>query len=304
MTVDQFVKKYQGKKLDWDKAYQGQCVDLFRYYVHEVLQLSQPRGVVGAADFWTNYQSDPILRDNFEKIPNTPEFVPKKGDVVIWNKKAGGGFGHIAVFIEGGVMNFTSFDQNWRALNVSELTKHDYKNVYGVLRPKGKSMSKELEECLAQHKKLVDEANQKDKELRGLEEEIEMLERQVKTLKKDHKAFEVSVAEQLAAKDKQISAYKGEVTKKETKIAELEAALEEATNAKASTWERFTSRKFIVALLALIVPIANQQLGWELNASEILALLTPLLAFMGIEGFTDHKQRMEATKSLVEVKKD
>lgn len=135
MTFDQFISKYSGKKLDWDKAYQGQCVDLFRFYVHEVLDLPQPRGVVGAADFWTNYESDPILKNNFTQIKNTPDFIPQKGDVMIWNKKAGGGFGHIAVVIEADINSFTSFDQNWRALNVSEPTKHDYKNVYGVLRP-------------------------------------------------------------------------------------------------------------------------------------------------------------------------
>ncbi len=160
MTLDQFIAKWKGNKADFDGAYQGQCVDLFRFYNKEVLNIAQPAGVAGAADFWLNYQSDPILKANFEKILNTPEFVPKKGDVVIWNKKAGGGFGHIAIFVEGGVTSFTSFDQNWRAINVCELTTHDYKNVYGVLRPVPviqEDMSEELKACLAQHKDLIDQ---------------------------------------------------------------------------------------------------------------------------------------------------
>lgn len=132
-----------------------------------------------------------------------------------------------------------------------------------------------LQECLAQHSKLVDEANQRDKELKELEDLVK-------------------------TKENQITGYKGEVTKKETKISELQTQLDECKNAKPTVTERFTSRKFILAVLALLVPVANQQLGWELSATEILAMLTPLLAFMGVEGFTDHQVRMEATKSSTE----
>ena len=136
ITFDQFISKWSGKKADWDGAYGGQCVDLFRFYVNEVLDLPQPRSVRGAGDFWHNYDSDPILKDNFKKIPNTPDFVPIKGDVMIWNYNAGDGFGHIGMVMDGATTGkFTSFDQNWRALNVSEPTGHYYTNVYGVLRP-------------------------------------------------------------------------------------------------------------------------------------------------------------------------
>lgn len=136
MTLDAFVKKHLGKKIDWDGAYGGQCVDLFRQYVQDVLELPQPKGVVGAADFWANYGTDKNLKDHYEKIPNTPTGVPKKGDVMLWNKRAGGGYGHVAVFLEGDVNEFTSFDQNWPTLSVCTITQHDYKNVLGWLRPK------------------------------------------------------------------------------------------------------------------------------------------------------------------------
>lgn len=143
MTLSQFITKWNGKKADWDNAYGGQCVDLFRFYVHEVLGLSQPRSVVGASDFWANYNTDPILRDNFNQIKNTADFKPLAGDVMIWNKKAGGGFGHIAIVSDdkATLSTFWSFDQNWRAINICEITKHDYLNVYGVLRPKRVNMS-------------------------------------------------------------------------------------------------------------------------------------------------------------------
>lgn len=168
MTTQDFIAKYTGKKLDWDKAHGGQCVDLFRFYVNEVLKLSQPKGVVGAADFWTGYDSDPILKDNFIKIANTPDGVPQEGDVMIWNKKAGGGFGHIAVFIKGNSNAFTSFDQNWRAINVCEPTEHNYTNVYGWLRPKESSMGNELETCLADRLKFWKERDEARAEVEAL----------------------------------------------------------------------------------------------------------------------------------------
>lgn len=134
-AVDKFVEKWIGKKADFDGAYAGQCVDLFRFYVQDVLRHPQPKGVNGAKDFWTNYETDPNLNKYFKKIANTPTFVPIKGDVVVWNGKAGQGFGHIAIFLEGDVNGFTSFDQNWPTLSKCTKTKHDYKNVYGVFRP-------------------------------------------------------------------------------------------------------------------------------------------------------------------------
>lgn len=140
MTFDEFISKYLGKKVDFDGAYGGQCVDLFRQYNKDVLGISQPRGVVGAADFWTNYDSDQNLKNNFEKIPNTPTGVPQKGDVMFWNKNAGGGFGHVAIYIEGNVNSFVSLDQNWPTLDKVTKTTHDYKNVLGWMRPKGGNM--------------------------------------------------------------------------------------------------------------------------------------------------------------------
>lgn len=139
MTLDQFITKWNGKEADWDGFYEGQCVDLFRYYCDEVLKTTQPDGVWGAANFWTEFDTDPILKANFTKIPNSPDFVPQKGDVMVWNFNAGGGFGHIGMCTgeNTGLQFFKSFDQNWIKLSVCEVVNHNYNNVYGVLRPKG-----------------------------------------------------------------------------------------------------------------------------------------------------------------------
>lgn len=136
MTLEGFITKWLGKKADFDSAYGGQCVDLFRFYCKEVLSIPQPKGVVGAADFWGNYDTDPVLHTHFTKISNSPTAVPLPGDVVLWTRRAGGGFGHVAIFLEGDFNSFVSFDQNWPTLSVCTKTRHNYTNVYGWLRPK------------------------------------------------------------------------------------------------------------------------------------------------------------------------
>lgn len=137
MTFAQFQKKYLGKKVDWDGAYAGQCVDLFRQYVNDVLGLQQPKGVVGAKDFWTNYETDPILNKNFKKIANTPTGVPQEGDVIIWDAYTGNPYGHISIFIKGDANKFVSLDQNFPTLSKVTETEHNYTKpkVLGWLRP-------------------------------------------------------------------------------------------------------------------------------------------------------------------------
>lgn len=131
MNLDQFITKYLGKKVDFDSYAAGQCVDLYRQYVQDVLGFPQSPSVRGAADIWETY-----LRDYFERITNTPKGLPQKGDIVIWNKEAGGGYGHVAIFLEGTVNQFISLDQNWPTLSEVTKTKHSYQNVLGWLRVK------------------------------------------------------------------------------------------------------------------------------------------------------------------------
>jgi hypothetical protein len=136
MTFKQFIDKNKNKALDWDGAYGAQCVDLARFYWRDVLGINQPRGVAGAKDFWTNYDSDPNLKNNFNKIPNTRELIPVMGDVMIWGSSYGK-WGHIAIVTEGTIDNFTCFSQN-DPTGTKSIIKY-YKNfngVLGVLRPK------------------------------------------------------------------------------------------------------------------------------------------------------------------------
>lgn len=136
MNFWDFINKYNGKYIDYDKAYGNQCVDLFRQFCKEVLEMDiQARGVNGAKDFWKNYDNEQALKDNFEKISNTPDFVPWTGDIAIFYN---GNYGHISICTgqNSNTSIFESFDQNWPTNSVCKKVSHNYKNFYGVLRPK------------------------------------------------------------------------------------------------------------------------------------------------------------------------
>jgi len=137
MHYKDFITKYQGKKVDYDGYYGAQCVDPFRFYCRDVLGIAQPKGVTGAKDFWTNYPTDPNLYNNFDRIANTPDFVPQPGDVWIWTAKYGK-YGHVAIesYGEASTSTFECLSQNDPIGSQCALKTYKYTNVYGVLRPK------------------------------------------------------------------------------------------------------------------------------------------------------------------------
>ena len=138
MTFDEFVKKYNGKSIDYDGAYGVQCTDLIKLYVEKVFGVSAGSASWGNAKYY--YTNTPAkLKNITTKIANTASFVPKKGDIMVWNGNVGGGAGHVAICTgEGTTSYFYSYDQNWNGKAMHKV-KHDYDNVYGVLRPKDQS---------------------------------------------------------------------------------------------------------------------------------------------------------------------
>ena len=116
---------------------QGQCVQLIRYCLKTYYHKPQWGAIEGAADFWDSYSRDTNLNQHWDKILNTPEFVPKEGDICIWNKNKGGGYGHIAIVFgpNQNVRMLTCLESNWKPLKVSIVT-HNYNDVLGFFRIK------------------------------------------------------------------------------------------------------------------------------------------------------------------------
>jgi len=129
MTLPEFVKKYTGKKPDYDGVYGAQCVDLIKLYAVEVIGSPPPKG--NAVDLAKN----PLPAD-YDYKWNAPLFVPSPGTIVIWNEKEGKGYGHAAIILEAHLMWFISLDLNWPEGAPVQQVKHSYKNVKGFLIPK------------------------------------------------------------------------------------------------------------------------------------------------------------------------
>lgn len=134
MTLNQFVDKYLGKQVEYHSYSANakfQCVDLANQYIVEVLGLTPVIGT-NAKDFPTK-----ISKQEFQVLVNTDTFIPKMGDICIWNGNVGGGAGHIAVVRDDRATTgtFYSFDQNWSKPLYCTLETHRYNNVTHFLRP-------------------------------------------------------------------------------------------------------------------------------------------------------------------------
>jgi hypothetical protein len=148
MTYDEFEKKYLGKAVDFDGVAGVQCVDLVDQYLKDCFGIT---GVWcnGAKDLYNNFGDYPALVSAFDRVPNTPELVVRKGDIVIWG---GGSWGHTGIGTgEGNVDWFFTIEEN--TLGQQEPTqkvRHSFANdisnpCLGVLRPKTAAEPKALD---------------------------------------------------------------------------------------------------------------------------------------------------------------
>ena len=93
MTLTQFINKYLDQKVDFDGAHGYQCVDLYRQYVKDVLQMEQTPPVEGAKDIIEksgnlNVTVDSALADY------------SRGDILIWNSSKTNKYGHVAILVD------------------------------------------------------------------------------------------------------------------------------------------------------------------------------------------------------------
>ena len=133
MTLDEFVKRYNGKKVDFDGRYGCQCVDLFRQYCEDVLKIPHTGGVIGASELYTKYEAMPLEIKYFEKIEfkGTP---PIAGDVVIFKPTKKNGFGHVAIVLAADNLSMTVFEQDGYAQTGAYIIDRKYYNTLGFLR--------------------------------------------------------------------------------------------------------------------------------------------------------------------------
>lgn len=135
MTLTDFITRYNGKYVDTDGAYGGQCMDLMHQYCVEVLGI-QDLSVLAAPSAKSVYENFSNVKGHelFEQIGNTPTGVPQEGDLMFWVNAP---YGHVAVFHDGDANSFKSFDQNYPTGSPCHIQNHTYANVGGWLRFKG-----------------------------------------------------------------------------------------------------------------------------------------------------------------------
>lgn len=137
MTLEEFVKKYKGKKVDFDNAYGAQCVDLFRQYTKECLGIKEHTGPCatsgGAKDLFLDYDKMPIEKKYFLRSKQK-NWIP--GDVLVWDQTATNKYGHVAIFLAKLGNDFLVFEQNGITQAGAEITVRIRDNLLGYLRAK------------------------------------------------------------------------------------------------------------------------------------------------------------------------
>ena len=135
MTFKEYINNVKGTFIDYDGVYGVQCFDLVNDYIVKVLG-AKPFIGKGADEIYNNYMKQPS-KDKFLRIPNSPEFIPQEGDIIVWSNTLNGTVGHCAIATgEGTTEWFTSWEQNWTGNgDCTAKIRHDYSHVLGVLRP-------------------------------------------------------------------------------------------------------------------------------------------------------------------------
>lgn len=135
MTLEQFITKNLGQKLDYDGVYGAQCVDLFRCYSRDVLGIKEHTGAVeGAKDLFLRYSELIKEQKYFEKLGKTRH--PLYGDICIWDGTQQNKYGHVAIFLGECKDGIFVLEQNGITQNGVELNVRSRLNLLGFLRKK------------------------------------------------------------------------------------------------------------------------------------------------------------------------
>ncbi|GHU32546.1 hypothetical protein FACS1894172_09360 [Spirochaetia bacterium] len=134
MTLKTFVNKWYGKKCDFDGYYGAQCVDLFRQYNKDVFNLPHTGGVSGAIELYTQYDSLPVEKQYYDRIPSCGAAIP--GDVVVFGATPGNKYGHVAIVLEVYETFMLVLEQDGFAQDGAKINVRNYDRVAGYLRRK------------------------------------------------------------------------------------------------------------------------------------------------------------------------
>ena len=135
MRLLDFINKYCGKKVDFDGHYGPQCVDLFRQYCKDVLEIPHTGGVEGAKDLAENYHAMPKEKAFFCLV-NPENGYGERGDAAVWGATPTNKYGHVAIVLDRLIDgSLVVFEQDGFRQDGAKLAIRDPKNIIGYLRP-------------------------------------------------------------------------------------------------------------------------------------------------------------------------
>lgn len=140
MTLDQFIQKYQWKRVDYDWSFGYQCNDLTRFRL-QVNDLPQYKNLWNKGVKYIALQPFFYIIKPLERVKNDtkdPNQVPNRWDIVIFGTPTA--TGHIAIVTqaERWINQISIFEQNggkgtwtWLLTDSCRINKKTYKNVLG-----------------------------------------------------------------------------------------------------------------------------------------------------------------------------
>lgn len=136
MYLDQFITKYCGKKVDYDGVFGAQCVDLFRRYCTDVLDVPHTGSVDGARELYEKYADLPVEKKYFTRL--TKNATPSFGLVAVWGATPTNKYGHVAIVIcRLDASTLLVFEQNGVLQDGAKVVKRSTQNLLGYLKCKG-----------------------------------------------------------------------------------------------------------------------------------------------------------------------
>lgn len=135
MTFRDFIRKYNGRQVDFDGAFGAQCVDLFRQYAKECLGITEHTGACatsgGAKDLFLDYEGMPAEKKYFQKITGKSF---EAGDVAVWDGNEGNAYGHVAIVIGQFGDDLIVFEQDGCRRDGAKINLRGRERLLGFLR--------------------------------------------------------------------------------------------------------------------------------------------------------------------------
>ena len=133
MDLLEFTQKHIKTKVDFDKAYGAQCVDLFRQGCQDYWQVPRTEPVEGAKDLVEKYGKSPILKKHFALVKGARCAEP--GDAAVWGATDKNPYGHVAIVLAARPSRWLAvLEQDGFAQDGAKLAWRDGNSAIGFLR--------------------------------------------------------------------------------------------------------------------------------------------------------------------------